>query len=491
MTFDDRPESFRPHGNVEGLRVPPQSVEAEQAVIGGLMLAPEAFDQIADSLSEGDFYRRDHRLIYRGIVELAGKHKPYDAVTLGEWFEANGLAEQIGGPSYLIGLASSTPSAANIRAYAEIVREKSQFRKLIELGTEIVNEGFQPEGRTATELVGEVTTKLGKMVSAEPCELEGVAGIVDRMWTNLQARYERGGEIVGMSTGFEDLDRVINGLQGGLFYLIAARPKMGKSTLANNIAEHVALELKKRVGYISLEMPQEQVVGRMACSQSGVRHLRFRTGQLDDVDWSDMNAAIKRLKAAPLHLSRPHNSRSVSLCAQIRRLHAKKPLSLVIVDYLQLIETDKSENRAQGLGEVSRQMKMLAIDLNVPVIALSQLSRKVEERPNKRPVPSDLRDSGALEQDCDVLIFLYRDEVYHKKSRERGTVEVDVALQREGPAEMVRLLSRLDVCKFKNLPDDWHPDPLEKDEAGEGAKPRKARKGLGADGAARAAGPDA
>jgi replicative DNA helicase len=490
MMDGDRPESFRPSGNVESLRVPPQSVEAEQAVIGGLMLAPDSFDQLADLLAEVDFYRRDHRLIFRGIVELHGKHKPFDAVTLGEWFEANGLAEQIGGAGYLITLASTTPSAANIRAYAEIVASKSKLRQLIELGTQIVNDGFQPEGRDPTEIVSAFTTKLGQLMAQEPCELEGIASVVDAMFASLQGRYERGGEIDGMSTSFDELDRVINGLKGGLLYLIAARPKMGKSTLANNIAEHVALDLGKRVAYVSLEMPREQVVGRMACSQSSVRHTRFRTGQLEDGDWSDFNHAIKRLKAAPLYLSRPHNTRAVSLCAQIRRLHAKKPLSLVLIDYLQLIETDSRENRAQGLGDVSRQLKMLAIDLNVPVIALSQLSRKVEERPNKRPVPSDLRDSGALEQDCDVLIFLYRDEVYHKKSCERGTVEVDVALQREGPSEMVRLLSRLDICRFKNLPDDWMPEPTEKKEQGEKTA-RKARKGLGSDGAARAAGPDA
>lgn len=483
-----RPESFRPQHNVDALRVPPQSTEAEQAVIGGLLLAPHTFDQIADLLSEGDFYRRDHRLIYRGIVELAGKKKPFDAVTLGEWFEANALSEQIGGPGYLIELASSTPSAANIRAYAEIVHGKAQLRNLIELGTEMVNDGFQPEGRDATEIIGEFTTRLGSLTVSEPCELESMAPVLDRTWANLVARSEREGMLDGLSTGFVDLDRVLNGLKGGQFILIAGRPKMGKSTLANNIAEHVAIGLKKRVAEFNLEMQQEEVAGRMICSQSSVPHQRFRTGQLDPVDWDATNNAMKRLKASPLHISRPHNARIVSICAQARRLHARKPLSLLILDYLQLVETDARDNRAQGLGEVSRSLKMLAIDLNIPVIALSQLSRRVEERPNKRPIPADLRDSGALEQDCDALIFLYRDEVYHKHSPDAGTCEVDVALQRSGPAEMVRVKSRLDVCRFENLGDDWEPRRPATEDDGK-PKPRRARKM--ADAPSAAAGPDA
>lgn len=487
-----RPESFRPQHTVDSLRVPPQSTEAEQAVIGGLLLAPHTFDQIADLLSEVDFYRRDHRLIYRGIVELAEKKKPFDAVTLGEWFEANALSEQIGGSGYLIELASSTPSAANIRAYAEIVRGKAQLRNLIELGTEMVNSGFQPEGRDALEITSEFTTRLGSLTATEPCELESLAPVLDRTWANLITRSEREGTLDGLSTGFDELDRVLNGLKGGQFILIAGRPKMGKSTLANNIAEHVALKLKKRVAEFNLEMQQEEVAGRMICSQSSVLHQRFRTGQLDQIDWERTSDALKRLKASPLHISKPHNSRIVSICAQARRLHAKKPLSLLILDYIQLVETDPRDNRAQGLGEVSRALKMLAIDLNITVIALSQLSRKVEERPNKRPIPADLRDSGALEQDCDALIFLYRDEVYHKHSPDEGTCEVDVALQRSGPAEMVRVKSRLEVCRFENLAVDWEPRRPDKEEDG---KPRgrkaRARFADAPDGAAAAAGPDA
>jgi replicative DNA helicase len=370
------------------------------------------------------------------------------------------------------------------------VHGKSRLRKLIEAGTDLVNAAFQPEGRDAIEITSEFTTRLGSLVASEPCDLESMAPVMERTWNSLQARYERGGGLDGLSTGFEELDRVLNGLKGGLFYLVAGRPKMGKSTLANMMAEHAAIALGKRVAVVNLEMPQEEVAGRMVCSQSRVAHSRFRTGQLEDMDWEHVNAAFKRLKAAPLHISRPHNARIVSICAQVRRLHAKKPLSLLVLDYLQLVETDTRENRAQGLGEVSRSLKMLAIDLNIPVVGLSQLSRKVEERPNKRPIPADLRDSGALEQDCDALIFLYRDEVYHKKSRDRGTCEVDVALQRNGPAEMVRVKSRLDICRFENLPVDWEPLPVEKDKDEEG-KPRKARKGLATDGRERAAGGDA
>lgn len=484
-----RPESFRPHHDLEALRVPPQSVEAEQAVIGGLLLANEAFDRVADLLSEGDFYRRDHRLIYRGIVELADKHKPFDAVTLGEWFEANGLKEQIGGPGYLVMLASTTPSAANIRAYAEIVREKSVLRQLIEAGTEIVNDGFQPEGRAPIDLVGNAVTKISGLLSSEPGELEGLRPVMKEMFQELQERYERGGGITGLSTGFDELDRVLNGLNGGRFYVIASRPKMGKSTLAMNIAEHVAVELGKGVAFFTLEMPRNELAGRLTCSVGRIPHARFRTGDLADEDWAGVNAAIKRLAGAPIVLSRPRNTRGQSIVAQARRRHAKSPLGLIVIDYMQLVDTEGAENRQLGLSEVSRIFKMLAIDLNVPVMALSQLNRGVEARTNKRPTPADLRDTGALEQDADVVAFLYRDEVYDRHSRDKGTCEVDIALQRDGPSETIRLKTRLDICRFENLDPDWKPEP-----APDGDRPTRRggfKKSKAGDGRERAAGDDA
>lgn len=483
-----RAESFRPDNNLEALRVPPQSVEAEQAVIGGLMLAPGSLDRISDFLVEADFYRRDHRLIYRGIRELAEKNKPFDAVTLGVWFDANGLSEQIGGPSYLIELASTTPSAANIRAYAEIVYEKAVLRGLIEAGTEIVNDGFQPEGRDAEELAARAVTKLSSLARAEQDDLEDLRAPMKSMFQNLQERYEAQGKLDGLSTGFADLDRVLNGLKGGRLYVIASRPKMGKSTLAMNIAEHVAVVQRVPVAVFSLEMTREELSERLTCSAGRIRHERFRTGQLDDDDWSKVNRAIKELVTAPMYLSRPRSTRIQSLLAQARRLKAKRKVGLIVIDYLQLIDTDGAESRQLGMSEVSRMTKMLSIDLNVPVIALSQLNRSLESRGNKRPTPADLRDTGALEQDADAVIFLYRDEVYDKESRDKGTCEIDVALQRNGPSEMVRVRANLDICRFDNLPDDWQPLP-----GADAQTPRKrfGSKAKGTDTAARAAGPDA
>lgn len=455
-----RAESFRTDGKIEALRVPPQSIAAEQAVLGGLMLAPEAWFIADEILTESDFYRRDHALIFRAIDELANAKppRPFDAVTMGEWFESNDLADQIGGTGYLIELASTTPSAANLRAYAEIVRDKALLRRLIEAGTEAVNDAFHPEGRSAVEVISAAGARLGNLMQAEPSELEAMDPILKGMFENLRRRYDLDGALDGLSTGLPELDKVLNGLKGGRVYFIASRPKMGKTTLALNIAEHVGLVEKKHVAVFSLEMPREELSERLTCSVGRILHERFRTGQLEDTDWSAVNNAIRILRTAPIRLSRPHNARVANLVAQVRRQHAKHPLGLVVIDYVQLIDTAGAENRTQGLGEVSRVIKLLAVDLDIPIIVLSQLSRQVEARTNKRPIPSDLRDSGAFEQDADAVIFLYRDEVYDKKSRDKGMTEIDVALQRNGPSDTVRVRTRLDICRFESL-GDWEPAP--------------------------------
>ena len=770
------------------LRIPPQSVPAEQSVLGGLMLAPKAWHNVSDLLTAADFYRRDHQLIFRAIRELAEKNKLFDAVTLGEWFEALGLDEQVAGGAYLIELASTTPSAANIRAYAQIVADKALLRRLIEAGTEMVNDGYNPDGRDSVEIIGKALTAVGSLLETQPCELEEMTPVLNRMFANLQRRYAMGGAIDGLSTGLTDLDRVLNGLKGGRMYVIASRPKMGKeqpnsalvrvpggwkridellvgddicspdgapsevvgvypqgvsdvyrvtfadgrtarcgiehlwevrhrkwaapkvidtrqlmvlidnspgrysvrmvsgnfepaaalavdpwligfligdgslttsvgfstvdteildhvretvgpiysvrkygscdyrivtprgqpnplldnlralglygcrspdkripphylhgdrvqrlqllrglidadgwveksgcvqigtsspglagdirtlvwslggkcsrrvkptksldshvltlnlgpqqvpawlprkvdrlkggrgeqqwltvkavaaegveeectcikvshpselyvtddyvvthnTTLALNIAEHVTVVQGKPVSFFSFEMQQEELSEKITCSLGRIEHQRFRTGQLEDEDWSLAAAAIAKLQRAPLRLSRPHNARVDSIIAQVRRLHAKKPQALVIIDYLQLLETSGSENRTTGIGEISRKLKMLSIDLDIPVIVLSQLSRSLESRPNKRPIPSDLRDSGAIEQDADAVIFLYRDEVYNPGSPDTGTTEINVALQRNGPSDMVRVATRLNVCRFDNLADSWQRAP--------------------------------
>lgn len=447
------------HDPRDTLRVPPQSVEAECAVLGGLMLAPLAWSEVSDLLHEGDFYRRDHELIFRAIKYLEGKSRPFDAVTLADWFEAQGLAEQVAGGAYLVELASTTPSAANIRAYAEIVADKSRLRRLIEVGTAMVNDGFEPKGRDSVEIIGGAQTAVAALLDSEVSELEETTPIMDRVFGRLQERYSRGGGIDGLSTGLQDVDVILNGLKPGL-YVLAARPKAGKTTLAQNIAEHVAMVCKKRVDVFSFEMQPEALGERMLASIGDVDASRLRSGNLDDTDWANVSSAMRRIKAAPIRISRPKSARVEHVVAQVRRQHSKKPVGLVVIDYLQLMETSGAENRTQGVGDITRQLALMAGQLGIPVLLLSQLSRKLEERGDKRPIPSDLRDSGSIEQDADAVIFIYRDEVYHPKSREKGTAEIIVALQRNGPSDTARVKYRPDRFRFEDLPEGWEPDPL-------------------------------
>lgn len=445
----------RDDARVEQLRVPPHSIDAEQAVLGGLMLAPEAFDLIAGKVDTKDFYRRDHQLIHQSICELAEKKRPYDAVTLGEWFKAHGQIEQVAGGAYLVELATTTPSAANIVAYAEIVREKALIRQLIEVGTGIINDGFQPEGRDSTELIGEAQHRIGNLLATQACELESIQPIMGRVFDSLQRRYESGdaGGITGKSTGLTELDEILNGLKAGL-YILAARPKMGKTTLAQNIAEHFAIVRKEAVAIFSFEMSEEELGERMLSSVGDIDGDRVRRGNLDDVDWANVTAAVRKLRGANIYVSKPRNAKVALVCAQARRQHSKGALGLIVIDYLQLMDYE-GDNASIGLGQITRQLKLLSEELNVPIILLSQLNRKLEDRPNKRPMPADLRDSGAIEQDADAVIFIYRDEWYHADSLDKGTAELIVALQRSGAPGMARVAYVPSRYRFTNLPFDW------------------------------------
>jgi replicative DNA helicase len=479
---------------MEQLRMPPQSVEAEQAVLGGLMLSgsdrlriERVWSEVSDLLTADSFYRRDHALIWQAAEKLVKQGQPIDAVTMGEWFANQGLSEQVAGGAYLIELASTTPSAANIRAYAQIVRDKELLRRVIDVGMQMVNDGFSPEGRDTVEIIGQAQTGVGALMNSQPCELESVAPVMQRVFDRLTERYNRGGGIDGMATGLDDLDELINGLLPGL-YVLAARPKMGKTTLAQNIAEHVALVLQKPVAVFPLEMQPEAIGNRMLSSIGDVDAHRIRTGQLDDVDWGNVTNAIRRLRGAQLFVSRPKSARVDHIVAQIRRQHSKTKLGLVVIDYLQLIHAP-GDNRAQAIGDISRALVLMAHELGIPVLLLSQLNRDLEKRDDKRPKPFDLRDSGAIEQDADAVIFIYRDEVYNAKSRYKGTAEIIVALQRNGPAGEVRLRYRPDRFRFENLPGDWEPEPMP-DES-ENTKPRKKFGRRGGNAAADAAAGDA
>ena len=449
----------RAEQRVDQLRLPPQSVEAEQAVLGGLMLAPDAYDRVADQLTEHDFYRRDHQLIYRAIHELAEKNKPFDAVTLGEWFESQGLAEQVAGGAYLIELASTTPSAANIVAYAEIVRDKAVLRQLIEVGTGIVNDGFQPDGRDSSEILSSAEQQVFAIAEA------GARGRTDFVPVNkalseafdvLQTRYANGGSVTGLPTGYTEFDELTAGLQPTDLIILAARPAMGKTTLALNIAEHAAIKTKKAVIVFSMEMSASQLALRLISSNGRINAQRLRNGQLEEEDWSRVTGAIRMLRDAKIFIDDTPGLSPDVLRAKARRLKREHDVGLIVIDYLQLMAVPgNSENRATEISEISRSLKHLAKELNVPVIALSQLNRSLESRADKRPLMADLRESGAIEQDADVIVFIYRDDYYNKEnSPDQGLAEIIIGKQRNGPTGSVKLKFFGEYTRFDNLSHD-------------------------------------
>ena len=453
-----RPDN-RTEPRIDQLRVPPQSVEAEQAVLGGLMLAPDAFDRIADLLTDKDFYRRDHQLIYRAIRELAEKDRPFDAVTLGEWFESNGLSEQVAGGAYLVELASTTPSAANIKAYAEIVRDKAVLRQLIEIGTEIVNDGFQPEGRESAEILAKAEQQVFAIAEAGSRGRQDFTPINKAMaeaFDVLQTRHANGGGITGLPTGYTEFDQMTAGLQPTDLIILAARPAMGKTTFALNIAEYAAIKTKKAVAVFSMEMSASQLALRLISSNGRINATRLRTGQLEDEDWSRVTSAIRMIKETKIFIDDTPGLSPDVLRAKARRLKREHDLGLIVIDYLQLMAVPgNSENRATEISEISRSLKGLAKELNVPVIALSQLNRSLETRTDKRPVMADLRESGAIEQDADIIIFIYRDDYYNKEnSPDKGLAEIIIGKQRSGPTGSVKLKFFGEYTRFDNLAHD-------------------------------------
>jgi len=453
-------------GRIEGLRIPPQSIEAEQNVIGGAMLAADGFAKIAGAVSADDFYRRDHQLIFQAIEELADKRQPIDWVTIGAWFEAQGLSEMVGGGSYLVDVASNTASAANIVAYAKIVKDNSILRKAVNAGTEIVNAAFSPDGRDVDEILAFAHGQVADLYQSTPDEMmpsyEAVAMTVKRIEERRTHRIETGSAIAGISTGIHDLDIEINGLEGGCLYFIGGRPGMGKSTLAQNIAEYIPMQLKKPADIFTYEMPEHQYTERMIVSQSRISSRLVRTGEIDEVDWAEFRRAANRVSAAPWCIGMPKTRDARYIFNQSRRAHARKKRGVIIVDYLQLLTFPGAENRNGEISKITGGLKQLAINLNVPVVVLSQLSRDIEKRADKRPMLSDLRDSGSIEQDADVVMFLYRDDYYNKESRYAGTAEIIIAKQRNGEAgRTVRVGCDLSRFRFSQLSMDWEPLRLE------------------------------
>ncbi|KGM54999.1 DNA helicase [Lysobacter daejeonensis GH1-9] len=456
---NDKRFETRSDQRMDQLRVPPQSVEAEQAVLGGLMLDPNAYDRIADQLNDNDFYRRDHQLIYRAIAELAQKSKPFDAVTLGEWFESMGLAEQVAGGAYLIELASTTPSAANILAYAEIVRDKAVLRQLIDVGTGIVNDGFQPDGRDSDMILEEAEKQVLAIAQSRTSgrsDFTDVQKALVEAFDVLQTRYANGGSVTGLPTGYTEFDELTAGLQKTDLIILAARPAMGKTTLALNMAEFAAFKSKQPVAVFSMEMSASQLALRLISSVGRVNAQRLRTGQLEDEDWSRVTSAIRQLKEVKIFIDDEPGLSPVKLAAKARRLKREHGLGLIVIDYLQLMSVPgNNENRATEISEISRSLKGLAKELQVPVIALSQLNRSLETRADKRPVMADLRESGAIEQDADMIVFIYRDDYYNKEnSPDKGLAEVIIGKQRSGPTGSIKLKFFGEYTRFDNLSHD-------------------------------------
>ncbi|HSN01732.1 MAG TPA: replicative DNA helicase [Rudaea sp.] len=448
------PDRMFSPARVDALRVPPHSLDAEQAVLGGLMLDEHAWERIADKLGEEDFYRKDHRLIFRAIGDLASKNQPCDAVTLGEWFESSGLADEVGGVAYVIQLANATPSAANILAYAGIVREKSVLRQLIEAGTQIVGDGFQPEGRKSEEILAEAEQRVfhiaetgarGKKSYVE------MRAAVHEAFQILSRRYESKDAVTGLATGFADLDEMTAGLQPSDLIIVAARPSMGKTALAVNMAEHAALKSRKAVAIFSMEMSASQLAFRLISSLGRIDQQHLRNGDLAEEDWPRVTSAITLLSETKILIDDTPALSPSELRARARRMKRQYDLGLIVVDYLQLMAVPgNKENRATEISEITRSLKALAKELNIPVIALSQLNRSLEQRTDKRPVMADLRESGAIEQDADVILFIYRDEYYDKESADKGLAEIIIGKQRNGPTGTVKLTFLGRYTRFEN-----------------------------------------
>jgi replicative DNA helicase len=444
---------------VSRLRVPPHSVEAEQSVLGGLLLDNLAWDRAADLLTDGDFYRYEHRLIYSAIAGLVQHSKPADVITVFEQLQSLGKADDCGGLAYLNALAQSVPSAANMRRYAEIVRERSILRKLIATSDEIATTAFNPQGRAVTLILDEAESKIFKIGEEGSRQRQGfqaidklVVALIDRV----QELHDNGAEeVTGVRTGFFDLDRMTAGLQKGDLIVLAARPSMGKTAFALNIAEAVAVTEGLPVLVFSMEMGASQLALRMVGSLGRIDQQNLRTGRLKNEEWERLTEAVEKLGQVQLFIDETPALNSSELRARSRRMARQfgGTLGLIVVDYLQLMSGTSSseENRATEIGEISRGLKALAKELQCPVIALSQLNRSVESRNDKRPMMSDLRESGAIEQDADVIMFIYRDEYYNKDSKEPGVAEIVIGKQRNGPVGTVKLAFIRPLTKFENL----------------------------------------
>ena len=443
------------------LKVPPHSVEAEQSLLGGLLLDNQAFDKIADLVTADDFYRDDHRRIFRHVSKLIEHGKPADVVTIAESIEASEDKDLTGGPAYLGSLAQNTPSALNIRRYAELVHARAIQRRLITVATEIAESALTPSGKEVGQLLDEAETRIlevGERGQRGTQGFESIQPVLARVFVRIDQLYhlENKSDVTGLPTGFADLDEKTAGLQQGDLVIVAGRPSMGKTAFALNMAEHVAVDNGVPVAIFSMEMGATQLAMRLLGSIARVDQHKMRTGRLNDEEWSRLSTAMGKLHDAPIFIDETAALNSLELRTRARRIHRQcGKLGLVMVDYLQLMSSpntkNQNENRATEISEISRSLKALAKELSVPVVALSQLNRALESRNDRRPMMSDLRESGAIEQDADVILFIYRDEVYYpEKPESKGTAEVIIGKQRNGPIGKIDLTFLGEHTRFEN-----------------------------------------
>lgn len=436
-------------------KLPPHSLEAEQSVLGGLMLDNRAWNDLSDRLSPEDFYREDHQLIYRAIVDLCGANRPCDFITLSEHLKAQNKLDAAGGLAYLGTLANDTPSAANVMAYAEIVRERAVLRGLVAVGGDVADLGYRPDGRGYAELLDMAEQRVFALRSTAERATSNYFSMPELM-SQLERKIDElrnnPASLAGLATGFTDFDHKTSGLHPGDLMILAGRPSMGKTSFALNIAEHVALYEKKPAAVFSMEMPAEQLALRMVSSFARIPMGKLRTGELEDRDWDRLVSQGSLIREAPLFIDETGALSPLDLRARARRIKQRHGLGLIVVDYIQLMQVPGTkENRTNEISEISRSLKALAKELAVPVIGLSQLNRGVEQRDNKRPRMSDLRESGGIEQDADLVVFIYRDEVYNKESPDAGTAEIIIAKQRNGPLGTVKTAFLGEFTRFDNL----------------------------------------
>lgn len=436
-------------------RVPPQNIDAEQAVLGAMLIKKEAIAEVAQILRPEDFYRDAHKIVYEAMLNLFNKNEPADIVTVSDYLNNENLMEKVGGVTFITALANTVPTAANVTYHAKIVREKADLRNLINTATDIAGMAYE-----SSDDVADVIDKSEKMIM-EVANRQNVSAftpmrdIVMETFDKINVLYESKGGLTGIPCGFTDLDKLTSGLQASDLILVAARPSMGKTAFTLNIGAHVALKEHKNVAFFSLEMSKQQLVQRMLCSEGGIDSQKLRKGELDKTDWSKLVNVANKVAEAPLYIDDTAGITVMELRSKARRLKAEKGLDLIIIDYLQLMQgrTGKgaTDNRQQEISEISRSLKAVARELNVPVIALSQLSRSVESRQIKRPMLSDLRESGSLEQDADIVMFLYREDYYDPETVNKNITEVIVAKHRNGPVDTVKMFFKKEFTRFNDL----------------------------------------